>query len=473
MHFKPSELVIDPQNPFAFDAFDRQEIVGAATRLITGLTGPFVIAIDSGWGTGKTTFIRMLKVCLEAEGHPCLHFNAWETDFAEDPLIAFVGELDELMTSVCPEESERQALIRKTKKITSAVAKRTAPALLKLVTLGAVDLHQETERILAELAGGVGTDAVEHYLQEKAQIEEFHKELGTVLEAAKNFKKKLPVVIFVDELDRCRPLYAIELLERIKHLFNIEQAVFVVAVDKEQLGISLGAVYGHGFNSIEYLRRFFDLELKLSSVDSEKYGDSLMKRMGLEELLQARPDQTRAGDIEGFRDSFRFLSKVLGLTPRAQEQYMGLLKLALVTTPNTHHLFPVETSIMAALKISNSKLYHEVSRQGGSISEVIQYLNEQRTKNETLKQSQTRRQRHYWAVVQGYLLSMRRDADQKANLLLAEHGNNSRDTSKPTEIQEEGHTVTAVASQRHGWPIANLDVIGRRIDVVAQFSSEW
>lgn len=349
MHFKPSEIVIDPKDPFAFDAFDRQEIVSAATRLITGLTGPFVIAIDSGWGTGKTTFIRMLKVCLEAEGHPCLHFNAWETDFAEDPLIAFVGELDGLMTSVCPEESERQALIRKTKKITSAVAKRAAPALLKLVTFGAVDLQPETEKVLAELAGGVGTDAVENYLQEKAQIEEFHKELGTVLEAAKNFNKKLPVVIFVDELDRCRPLYAIELLERVKHLFNIEQAVFVVAVDKEQLGISLGAVYGHGFNSTEYLRRFFDLELKLSSVDSEKYGDGLMKRMGLEELFQARPDQTRDSDIAGFRDSFRFLSKVLALTPRAQEQYMGLLKLALVTTPNTHYLFPVETSILAAI----------------------------------------------------------------------------------------------------------------------------
>jgi hypothetical protein len=472
MHFKPSELVIDPANPFAYDAFERQEIVGAATRLITGLTGPFVIAIDSEWGTGKTTFIRMLKVCLEAEGHPCLYFNAWETDFAEDPLIAFVGELDGLMTSVCPEESERRALITKTKKITSAVAKRAAPALLKLVTLGAVDLQQETERILAELAGGVGTDAVEHYLQEKAQIEEFHKELGAVLEAAKNFNKKLPVVIFVDELDRCRPLYAIELLERIKHLFNVEQAVFVVAVDKEQLGISLGAVYGHGFNSTEYLRRFFDLELKLSAVDSEKYCDSLMKRMELDELFKARPDQTRAGDIEGFRDSFRFLSKMLGLTPRAQEQYMGLLKLALVTTPDSHHLFPVETSILAALKISNSKLYHKVSRQGGSVSEVIQYLNENRTKNEPLKQSPIKRQRHYWAVVQGYLLSMRRDADQSANLLLAEHGNNSRDSSKPTEIQEEGYTVTGIASQRHGWPTANLDVIGRRIDVVAQFSNE-
>lgn len=473
MHFKPSELVIDPANPFASDAFDRQEIVGAATRLITGLTGPFVVAIDSEWGTGKTTFIRMLKVCLEAEKHPCMYFNAWETDFAEDPLIAFVGELDGLMTSVCPDEFERQTLIKKTKTITSAVAKRAAPALLKLVTLGAVDLRQETERILAEIAGGVGTDAVEHYLQEKAQIEEFHKELGAVLEAAKKFGKKLPVVIFVDELDRCRPLYAIELLERIKHLFNVEQAVFVVAIDKEQLGISLGAVYGHGFNSTEYLRRFFDLELKLSAVDSEKYCTSLMERMELEALFKARPDKTRAGDIEGFRETFRFLSKVLGLTPRAQEQYMGLLKLALVTTPNDHYLFPVETSILAALKISNSKLYHEVTRQGRSIIDVIQYLNDKRTKNETLKPGKTRRQQHYWAVVQGYLLSMRRAADHRANLLFAEHGNNSRDTSKSTETQEEGHAVTNIATQRYGSPTANLDVIGRRIDVVAQFSNEW
>jgi hypothetical protein len=470
MHFKPTELIIDPDNPFASDAFDRKEIVEATTRLISGLTGPFVIAVDSEWGTGKTTFIKMLKVCLEKEGHPCLYFNAWETDFAEDPLIAFVGELDGLMKSVCPDEHDRQALIKNTKRITGAVAKRAVPALVKLVTLGAVDLQQETEKILAELAGSVGTDAVEYYLQEKAQIAEFHKELSLVLEATKTFNKKLPVVIFVDELDRCRPLYAIELLERIKHLFNVEQAVFVVAVDKEQLGISLGAVYGHGFNATEYLRRFFDLELKLSAVSSEKYYDNLISLMGVDELIRGRQNRSRDDETRTLRTAFCLLSKVLGLTLRAQEHYMTLLKLALVTTPSTQKLFPVETSILAALKISNSKLYHEISRQGKSVSQAVQYLNEMR--NRTQKEGQ-RKEQHYWAVIQGYLLSMRRSDDSEANSLIAAYSNDSRDSSKSDEAQEVGHTVSSIANQDYGWATASLELIGKRIDVAAQFSKEW
>lgn len=470
MHFKPSELVVDPENPFAFDAFDRKEIVEATTRLISSLTGPFVIAVDSEWGTGKTTFIRMLKACLEAEKHPCLYFNAWETDFAEDPLIAFVGELDGLMEKVCPEEAERQKLIDKTKEITGAVAKRAVPALVKIATFGAIDLQQDTEKILAELTGNMSTDAVAHYLQEKKCIAEFHTELARVLEAVKTFDKNIPVVIFVDELDRCRPLYAIELLERIKHLFNVEQAVFVVAVDKEQLGISLGAVYGHGFNATEYLRRFFDLELKLSAVHGEKYYSNLIQRMGIEELLQARPDQTRRADIEELKISFRFLSKALALTPRAQEQYMGLLKLALIATPETQRLFPVETAILAALKIANATLYHAISRQGKSVSEAIQYLNEKR--NNAQKREQ-REEQHYWAVIQGYLLSLRRQNDSQANSLIAAHGNNTRDPSKPTEVQEEGRIVSRIINQGVGLSTASLELIGRRIDVAAQFSKEW
>ncbi|MBK7493258.1 MAG: hypothetical protein IPI17_15895 [Nitrosomonas sp.] len=67
---------------------------------------------------------------------------------------------------------------------------------------------------------------------------------------------KKPLFIFIDELDRCRPLYAIELLERIKHLFVYQGIVFVIATDTEQLKHSINAIYGSGFDSTTYLRRF-------------------------------------------------------------------------------------------------------------------------------------------------------------------------------------------------------------------------
>lgn len=67
-------------------------------------------------------------------------------------------------------------------------------------------------------------------------------------------------MFFIDELDRCRPTFAIELLERIKHLFDIQNIVFVLSIDKEQLEASTAAAYGSAINAPEYLRRFIDLE---------------------------------------------------------------------------------------------------------------------------------------------------------------------------------------------------------------------
>ena len=72
-----------------------------------------------------------------------------------------------------------------------------------------------------------------------------------------------PIVVIVDELDRCRPDYAISLLEEIKHLFDVPGITFLIALHGEQLTHSINAVYGEKFNGSAYLRRFFSRTYKL------------------------------------------------------------------------------------------------------------------------------------------------------------------------------------------------------------------
>ncbi|WP_255494562.1 P-loop NTPase fold protein [Agarivorans sp. Alg241-V36] len=95
------------------------------------------------------------------------------------------------------------------------------------------------------------------------------EQLAEVLEI--NFSASLPVVVLVDELDRCRPTYAIEMLEVIKHFFSTKNFVFVVATDTEQLCHSIKAVYGNDFASLQYLKRFFDRKANLPEPDIEHY----------------------------------------------------------------------------------------------------------------------------------------------------------------------------------------------------------
>ena len=69
--------------------------------------------------------------------------------------------------------------------------------------------------------------------------------------------------VFVDELDRCRPSYSVELLERIKHVFSVKGAVFILAVDRDQLLSSISGVYGSNIDAPRYIRKFIDWNFSL------------------------------------------------------------------------------------------------------------------------------------------------------------------------------------------------------------------
>ena len=132
-----------------------------------------------------------------------------------------------------------------------------------------VNLGDLTEEQLVDIVGQVGDLSIKEAASSKKIRENFKQYMN---EYQQESGKK--IVFFIDELDRCRPTFAIELLEVIKHLFDIENFVFIISIDKEQLSHSVSTVYGQGMDTIGYLRRFFDLDYRLPSVDIRKYIDN-------------------------------------------------------------------------------------------------------------------------------------------------------------------------------------------------------
>ncbi|WP_373036981.1 KAP family P-loop NTPase fold protein [Vibrio tetraodonis] len=117
----------------------------------------------------------------------------------------------------------------------------------------------------------------EHEGKAKA-ISALKQSVSQWLEAVKGFTdKQYPAFVFIDELDRCRPSYAVEMLETIKHIFDIKGVVFVVATDTRQLQHAVRVVYGQGFDADIYLGRFFNTRYAL-------------KKMPLKELLSVHCD---------------------------------------------------------------------------------------------------------------------------------------------------------------------------------------
>ena len=81
----------------------------------------------------------------------------------------------------------------------------------------------------------------------------------------------------IDELDRCRPSYAIELLESAKHIFSVDGVVFALSTNRQQLEASIKGVYGDSFSATDYLERFFDISFRLPSVDRRIYIEETLR----------------------------------------------------------------------------------------------------------------------------------------------------------------------------------------------------
>ena len=112
------------------------------------------------------------------------------------------------------------------------------------------------------------------YEEARAAVKEFKEALQDVTQGSSGSRGYRPVVVIIDELDRCRPSYAVELLEAAKHLFSVDGILFVLGVNRSQLAHSVTALYGGGFDANGYLRRFVDLEFRLPEPGRAQFVES-------------------------------------------------------------------------------------------------------------------------------------------------------------------------------------------------------
>ena len=123
----------------------------------------------------------------------------------------------------------------------------------------------------------------------KQSVQEFKAVLRRMAEKSKEATKR-PLIVMIDELDRCRPTYAIEVLEVAKHSFSVENIVFVLAINRSELAHSIQVIYGDRFDAEGYLRRFFDIEFQLPDPDRGALIDAMFVSIGLDSYLQRTQD---------------------------------------------------------------------------------------------------------------------------------------------------------------------------------------
>mgnify|MGYP003645330650 CR=1 FL=1 len=461
MNLKLHPIKIDEDSPFDNDLLGRKEEIENLTLLALNINSPAVLSIDSQWGTGKTTFIKLWEQHLKSEGISSLYFNAWETDFSEDPLVSFLGEMNEGLKSLIGESTLSKDAWSKTKAAGKKIAKRGIPALIKIGTAGVIDADKIIEDELSNAIGALAGDALDDYLKQKSSIAEFHQALSDFINGSANGK---PVILFVDELDRCRPTYAIALLERIKHLFNIEGLVFVLALDKTQLGHSIGAVYGDGIDSNGYLRRFIDFEYQLKRPEIKNYIDSLISALLLSDFFALRKKyEALQHDGEYLSNVFHMLASGLQLSLREIEQLLASINLAIRTAKENEYIHPALMAFLVVSKNKNKNAYQRYISESGTETELIEYLYQIVPEN-------NRQENFECALVEGFLIAAK--GDRFRNLEsehLSEHKKIVEDDKIDCSGKRYSQNVIHVVNRPVGIGQAvNLKTLAERIDLISR-----
>lgn len=374
------EPVVTTEAPFANDVLDRKVSIEKLSNLVKSTEQPFVLSVEAPWGWGKTTFIRMWKAHLESKGHTCFYFNAWQNDFVDDPLVAFLGEMAKYI------EKEKKELnkvpikkyLSEVKRIGAGVLRKGLPLAVQVATHGllsqeavkkaAGQLSEETDKV-AEFASTLAKERLEKYETERDGIESFRLNLEKLAhEIATEDGGASSLIFFIDEMDRCRPDFAIALLERIKHLFNVHRVVFVLAVDRSQLNQSVKTLYGLDANPDGYLRRFIDLAYSLPPPTTERFVENLYHRFAMDECFQKLSSGLRVAEI--WRTAFINCAQALALSLRTQEQCFTEMNIVWRMNSGHQEIFPAVLSFFSALRASRPGIFQELRQHKISIDTV-------------------------------------------------------------------------------------------------------
>jgi hypothetical protein len=379
---KNPQLVVSSENPFEHDCLNRERPALHLTTLLESASQPFVLAVQAPWGWGKTTFIDMWKHYLSKRGFSCLHFNAWECDFVEDPLLAFLGEMGGLVQSELSDVGQNSPIWKdwqEMRRLGGQIAAAAAPTIIQAASLGGIDsslwervtsLWRREQRRRRAYDADFAAQRLANYDAQRKGMERFRDRLGNLAEAvASRSSPKRPLVFFIDELDRCRPDFAVRLLERMKHLFLVENVVFVLALDASQLSHSVKCLYGADMDADGYLRRFIDLSYRLPEPEPRPFAELLFRRFSLAEALKRRGDGVPWS--EDVVEAFATLSSAFALSLRKQEQCFTEINLVVRTAPLQTKLYYPILLYLAALRASDAELYDTL---GGRKADLKPYL---------------------------------------------------------------------------------------------------
>ena len=368
------QVMIPDSDTFENDLLDRANFVRNLKAILIGGDKGIVLGLNGAWGTGKSTTVNFLQKELIDSGHVVIVLNAWADDYITDPLISIIASLvaDENFKSVITNKN----LVSRLTEIGKNVIGLAASLGVSRLTRGQLS-PDELTRIFE-----VKTDYSEilnHYIEEKNSLTELRNILEEVSENLQNNEGK-KLIIIVDELDRCKPTYAVALFERIKHILEIENLRVLLSFDQNQLEATMKKHYGSSIDSNRYLEKMFDIIINLPSANLAKLLKKTAKTL---ELSSFRiPELERGGDnsVDEFLGMLLTLLNAMNASARELERTLTRIKF-LLSRENGLHVDSVFAVVLLILKNQNPDLFQKIKNETSTFDEIDKIFNKNPTKS--------------------------------------------------------------------------------------------
>ncbi|MCC8129768.1 MAG: hypothetical protein LIO51_07525 [Clostridiales bacterium] len=344
-------------NTFLDDSIGRDADVIRFAKILNAIDDSCSISLDGGWGSGKTFFVKQTKLLLDAfnntlssrdldevkkivekcnrfdrnfdiQPQVAVYYDAWKNDNDDDPVLSLVYTIVQSMN------------VDNTIKGSLGFIK-IAASIIEIFT------NKDWNKVIESFKG----DDPLLKIKASKDIEDLIKEFLDELLSERGNR----LVVFIDELDRCKPSYAVKLLERMKHYFDNERITFVFSINSNELQQTIRQYYGSDFDACRYLDRFFDLRISLPPVNMKQYFCSI----GYDSTTYTY-DIVCDAVIRSFHFELREIARYIRLSKIASNK---------IVYSNSRYVYPSERGtqfcilffvpIMLGLKIADSQRYAE------------------------------------------------------------------------------------------------------------------
>lgn len=387
MRLVPRPPEIGPNDGFTpkNDIFGYREFGERLGSLVAGIDQPLTLLLDGPWGSGKSTFVKQWAGYMRNRGAAVVEFNAFANDHQDDAFIVLAAEIIALAKEhLGGNESRVRKLVNSAKKAGARLLPLATRLAIRASTMGLLSVDDieaagETVKEFAKELGDEAAKAAEQAVSDRirnarndhAAMATFRQSLKDVSDAIRakasdSGQPPFPLVFIIDELDRCRPPFALEIFERVKHLMSVPGVVFLFVTNLDQMAAAVRGAYGQSTNGEQYLEKFYDHRIMLPM--SEIYRQSQRKKYIDYLWLEIIPLQTEPRFNQLLREQVLSVCEKHDVPLRTTERI--ITNLALILSANGGFKLAPIVAGLASMRQISPPLYEKARRSQLTIEDI-------------------------------------------------------------------------------------------------------